>query len=134
MKLYTLCSCQNATHPEDGFWCAVWADSPLDAAVMAQVEFAKEIGGVHAMYVNSSHDLPGDRPPKPGVENDFAVLRKVGWRMEGDASCDTCGLYELDGEFPVCEGCGQCADCGCLCSYYEQKARGAMASRGEGEG
>lgn len=44
--------------------------------------------------------------------NDPAVLRQMGWRCEGDNLCDSCGLAEMDGDFPVCEECGQCNECG----------------------
>lgn len=52
---------------------------------------------------------------KPYTVTDAATLRKAGWCCEGDDRCSTCGLYTMDNVFPVCEGCFQCAECGCDC-------------------
>jgi hypothetical protein len=38
--------------------------------------------------------------------------REVGFSCDGDARCDSCGLADLDGEFPVCPECNQCVECG----------------------
>lgn len=38
--------------------------------------------------------------------------RLFGWQCEGDSQCQHCMLYEFDGEFPVCEHCEQCTECG----------------------
>jgi len=46
------------------------------------------------------------------IIRDKPTLRKMGWRIEGDQVCDTCGLAEFDGEYPVCEDSGQCSECG----------------------
>lgn len=48
-----------------------------------------------------------------GVCNDTAVQRKYGFWCDGDDCCGSCGLYEMDGKFPVCEDCGQCEECMC---------------------
>ena len=44
------------------------------------------------------------------------TLREAGFMCEGDSYCITCGLREMNGEFPVCDDCGQCDNCGCDCS------------------
>jgi hypothetical protein len=54
-------------------------------------------------------------PGKPYVSADDDELRLCGFRCDGDSSCDTCGLYEMDGKYPVCEGCHQCEECHCDC-------------------
>lgn len=52
-------------------------------------------------------------PPKEERAATDAELRDLGWRVDGDVACDTCGLYEWDGKFPVCGECGNCTECGC---------------------
>jgi hypothetical protein len=56
------------------------------------------------------------------VVNDQSVLRQMGWRCEGDHICDSCGLSEMDGDYPVCDECGQCSECGHVddCESREQ--------------
>lgn len=49
---------------------------------------------------------------EPYIIEDPKTLRLMGWGMEGDIRCDTCGLAEYDGAYPVCEECGQCEECG----------------------
>jgi hypothetical protein len=46
------------------------------------------------------------------VERKTATLRQAGWREEGDYTCGHCGLAEMGGEFPLCEECDACPDCG----------------------
>lgn len=47
---------------------------------------------------------------EPYEERDSRVLRKAHWHCDGDASCASCGLYEMDGDYPVCEYCLQCIE------------------------
>ena len=47
-----------------------------------------------------------------GVVRNSAVLRAIGFGIDGDPACIACGLYTMDGEFPLCPDCEQCADCG----------------------
>lgn len=49
------------------------------------------------------------------IEDDYEILRKLGWRCEGDLVCDSCELYEMDGLVNVCDGCYRCTECGCNC-------------------
>lgn len=51
----------------------------------------------------------------PYIVCDQSTLREMGWGMDGDNRCDSCGLSEFEGEYPVCEDCCQCSDCGCDC-------------------
>lgn len=41
-----------------------------------------------------------------------SILRKMGFCMDGDNACSSCGLAEFDGQWPVCPECHQCAECG----------------------
>lgn len=49
---------------------------------------------------------------EPYIIRDDKTLRFMGWHIEGDRQCDSCGLFSFDDAFPVCE-CGQCIECGC---------------------
>lgn len=48
----------------------------------------------------------------PYICRDKKTLREMWIMLEGDAVCDSCGKAEFEGEFPVCEECGQCVVCG----------------------
>lgn len=65
-------------------------------------------------YKDYDHHLESEKTEAYVVTN-TEILRQMNWRVDGDSSCSTCGLYEMDGEFPVCEECEQCPDCGCSC-------------------
>lgn len=47
-----------------------------------------------------------------GVVRNSAALRAMRFGIDGDPACVSCGLYTMDGEFPLCPDCEQCADCG----------------------
>lgn len=49
---------------------------------------------------------------EPYYVTDEAVLRKAGWHCETDHMCASCELYDMDGQFPACPECNQCAECG----------------------
>ena len=49
---------------------------------------------------------------EPGVVRNSAALRAMGFGIDGDPACVSCGLYTMDGEFPLCPDCEQCAECG----------------------
>lgn len=70
------------------------------------------------------HDnLLNDDKTEPYIIHENKTLRKMGWIMEGDATCDHCGLAEFGEQWPVCETCQSCTDCGCpdsKCSTYEE--------------
>lgn len=48
----------------------------------------------------------------PHVIHDTAITRRMGWWCEGDKHCSDCGLAAMDGDFPVCDSCGLCSECG----------------------
>lgn len=49
---------------------------------------------------------------EPHVIHDTSITRLMGWWCEGDRRCASCDLAEMDGDFPVCEHCEQCPECG----------------------
>jgi len=54
---------------------------------------------------------------------DPKVLRRMGWQIEGELSCDSCGLSPMDlDEYAVCEECCQCTECGCECEASDSEA------------
>lgn len=48
----------------------------------------------------------------PHVIHDTAITRRMGWWCVGDKHCSGCGLAAMDGDFPVCDSCGFCGECG----------------------
>jgi len=46
------------------------------------------------------------------VVQDESVYREMGWVMEGDQRCALCSKAEYEGQWPICEHCEQCAECG----------------------
>jgi hypothetical protein len=59
-------------------------------------------------------DLLNTENQEPYIVRDEDTLRKMGWGIEGDRRCDTCGFAEFEGKWPICEECGQCSECGHL--------------------
>ena len=55
-----------------------------------------------------------------GVVRNIDALRAMGFCIEGDRPCVGCGLYTMDGLFPLCPDCEQCADCG-HAEYCEER-------------
>lgn len=49
---------------------------------------------------------------EPKCVNADDILREMGWSIEGDAHCGHCNLAEFDGQYPVCEHCFNCSECG----------------------
>lgn len=49
---------------------------------------------------------------EPGVVRNSAALRAMGFSIDGDPACVSCGLYTMDGEFSLCPDCEQCEECG----------------------
>ena len=41
-----------------------------------------------------------------------SIYRDMGWVMEGDQRCASCGLATYEGKWPLCDYCGQCVECG----------------------
>jgi len=49
----------------------------------------------------------------PYIIRDYKTLRQMGWSIDGERQCDSCGLAAMDmDEFYVCDSCGQCPECG----------------------
>lgn len=117
-----------AIHQPEGdfdtqYWDAIWANSPSEAVAFysqrwkgecdpsaTNEEFAE---GLHWEQVEAS-----EPPVKDGVHSERRdnVLRRLGWHVESERSCDTCGLYPMDmDEYAVCPDCNQCTECGCDC-------------------
>jgi hypothetical protein len=99
-------------HPEDKQWIHIWHHNQEEAAELARSYF-----GVRDVSVPKVLQSPeGPEKAEPHAECRDGLLREMGCSYPGDSSCDTCGLYEMDGKYPVCEGCYQCEECGCSCS------------------
>jgi hypothetical protein len=49
------------------------------------------------------------------IESDSATLREAGFYSEGDYQCAECERYTMGDEFPICEHCDRCEECGCVC-------------------
>ena len=59
------------------------------------------------------HDSVAREYQEPvGVIRGLGTLRAMGFLVDGDPACVSCGLYTMDGEFPLCPDCGYCEDCG----------------------
>lgn len=51
---------------------------------------------------------------EPGVEDDDEYMRSLGWRLENEYTCDSCGLAANGIEkYAVCRACNQCRECRC---------------------
>lgn len=66
------------------------------------------------VWRHKEHDgLFDQSKTEPYLVADDKTLRLMGWEMEGDRRCDSCGLASMDiEEFEVCDTCMQCAVCG----------------------
>lgn len=105
----------------EGFvWMAVWAGSESEALAVGMEEYTR-LGydpecGLRAVSSMPEDKILSPRIREPHIEGRTAAVRQLGWACEGDDSCDTCGLYEMDSEqFRVCDECRQCRECGCIC-------------------
>ena len=49
---------------------------------------------------------------EPQLITDDKVQRDLGWSLYGDDRCEQCERATFDGEWPLCESCNQCAECG----------------------
>lgn len=92
----------------------VWADDPAGARAVYLRHYEGDKPDDPEADLSCEEATPPDEGPalpRPHAEERDGVLRRYHYRYEGDGSCDTCGLYEMDGRFPVCEECGQCPEC-----------------------
>lgn len=112
--------------PEDRTCLAIWADSPEQAKLWYVQSVEYEGGPVESLdeihceqaFFSNKPGVQEFQPAKPGVHIECRdeVLRLLGWAVENDNTCSTCGLAEMDDiRWRVCEGCCQCPDCGCRC-------------------
>ena len=70
-------------------------------------------GDYYNLRVRRDRDLDIYAKALPvGVVRDSAMLRVMGFYIEGDRPCVGCGLYTMGGEFPLCPDCEQCGECG----------------------
>jgi len=58
------------------------------------------------------HLLGNDGRTDAHVIQDDETYREMGWMIDGDSRCDSCGLADYDGKWPVCSDCQQCEECG----------------------
>lgn len=49
---------------------------------------------------------------EPQLITDDSIQRDLGWSLEGDDRCEQCERATFDGDYPLCDECRQCADCG----------------------
>lgn len=90
-----------------------------DAGDLAS-QIAQDRGGNPLWYMRArrkpeADQYAGDRDDAyllSYTDENEKIYRQFGWRYDGDDSCDTCGLYSMDGKFPVCWGCNTCEECG----------------------
>lgn len=63
---------------------------------------------------NAQHDdlISMAEEKEPHVIDNTAITRRMGWWCDGDGRCTCCDLATMDGDFPTCEVCEQCAECG----------------------
>lgn len=59
-----------------------------------------------------AYDKLADGMQEAYIATDTKIEREMGWMMDGDTICGTCGLATMDNEYPVCDECDQCTDCG----------------------
>jgi hypothetical protein len=53
------------------------------------------------------------------IERETYTLREAGFYSEGDEKCDECDRFTMNGEFPICEHCDRCEECGCVCEVVK---------------
>jgi hypothetical protein len=108
-------------------WCVGCAESEAgsDLVYAATAERAIELAVAHGDCCPELRDqdveLTAERRENAdhfasaeGVEKLPEVLRAVGWAMEDDEACDSCGLHSMhDERFEICIECRNCVECGC---------------------
>lgn len=96
---------------------AVWAWSEAEALQWAADNYAGECpsgqdSGIKIVSAVQQNAVL--KPEQAGIhqERRMEALRQVGWKEEGERSCDQCGMYALGHpEFRVCDECGLCPEC-----------------------
>jgi hypothetical protein len=104
---------------EDVTCLLLWAPTESEAIGLYQslylnVTEASRPPDVSELVVRRIDPLPPEAvpPAEPGLEADPRVQRRLGWRIELERICYTCGLAAMDlPEFRVCPECWQCPEC-----------------------
>ena len=114
----------NYCNADERIWAAIWAESEEEAiryfnqhCDINRTWKDKDEEGTHCKMIP---DL-GCHPEHPGTHEEQRprVLRKLGWKQDGEHSCNTCGLFAFGmEEYRVCDECSQCPECMGL-GYYE---------------
>ena len=120
---------------EERTWLAVWAHDAQEAARLYADAYTRRTDAdapPASEDIRCEEALPlpeGATPPAaPGVEDDARVHRRMGWRIEGERSCDTCGLAPMDlPQYRVCDECGQCPEC-----WHAEDCEEGLAEKGVG--
>ena len=93
----------------------VFANTAVEARKLAYLH--NDIGSDGWMTLRVERQFQADElipadASEPYLVTDMRVLRDAGWSMEGDPYCALCDRATMDGEYPVCGECEQCAECG----------------------
>ena len=99
---------------------AVWAHDPAEAMRLYRDAYARlveadRVPDVAELVCKEVNPLPSwvEPPAVPGIEDNPEVQRELGWRIENEAACSTCGLASMDlPQYRVCDECDQCLACG----------------------
>lgn len=107
-------------HWEEAHPMHIWADGYERAVELAHRLYRAEHGLTpeECQLAISPADAKGVTPERdcPHEEGRPEVLRRLGWAIEDERRCDTCGLAPMGvDEYVVCFECGQCLECGCVC-------------------
>lgn len=116
---------------EETCYMAIWADDEKLAFQWYRKMYQKEVGHwIDVSEVKIAKREIEVEPAKEGTHEEVRgeVLRKLGWRVEGEQSCDGCGLHAMGlKEMKMCEECGHCSECGCTQGC--ENADGRMADK-----
>lgn len=98
----------------------VWAGSEAEALSV----YADHYRYTHGISVDELPERPAARlheapagfvpaTPNAHVEQRPALLRQLGWSVEGEERCEVCDMAAMDAdEFEVCPECLRCRPCG----------------------
>lgn len=68
---------------------------------------------VRVKWQRCHNDLAGKvGATAPRLITDDETLRDLGWSLVGDDRCEHCEKATFDGDYPLCESCCRCGDCG----------------------
>lgn len=106
----------NLAYADERCWLAVWANTPEGAEALYRRHSDSGAGPDDPIHWEQSKAFVDPAKQEPHVERRPEALRDMGWREEGERSCESCGLYPLgEDRFAVCSDCYQCRECGCEC-------------------